>query len=403
MHFIGMLAFALATPVTYRPWITVASAVPAVLGSAVAVRIMSRESITWWQLQVGSLALALAIGTMHYVGMEALTVDATMHYGPGMFALSIGVGLSAVDAGAVRAICREPATVCPGGRRVGGATVMGVAVAGMHYTAMAAGHFHATADHVVQPGAPPTLLAVLICLSCWSFSGGAPWHDGGPKVRHGVRFPDGDGDSSHHGAADHGQWPHHLRCRRAHRDGQRLRGAVVRLCRGGVPDADGRQGLPGCSTYIGAPRRSRWPARHRPTFEASGHTREGRTVPIELAISPMMISGRALFSAVIRDITERKEAEATLKLRLEEVERARGQAAAQAIELRHQAEELEARASGRGGEPGQERVPGQHEPRDPHADERRHRHDRAAARHASSTAEQREYAETVRDVRPRRC
>ena len=33
----------------------------------------------------------------------------------------------------------------------------------------------------------------------------------------------------------------------------------------------------------------------------------------------------------------------------------------------------------RGGEPRQERVPRQHEPRDPHADERRHRHDRAGA------------------------
>src|SRR4030095_349082 len=84
MHFIGMLAFVLATPVTYHFWSTLASAVPAVLGSAVALRIMSRESITWWQLQLGSLALAVAIGTMHYVGMEALTVDATMHYEPGM-------------------------------------------------------------------------------------------------------------------------------------------------------------------------------------------------------------------------------------------------------------------------------------------------------------------------------
>ena len=36
---------------------------------------------------------------------------------------------------------------------------------------------------------------------------------------------------------------------------------------------------------------------------------------------------------------------------------------------------------GRSGQPRQERVPGQHEPRDPDADERRHRHDRARARH----------------------
>ena len=38
---------------------------------------------------------------------------------------------------------------------------------------------------------------------------------------------------------------------------------------------------------------------------------------------------------------------------------------------------------GRGRERGQERVPGDDEPRDPHADERRDRHDRAAARHAA--------------------
>ena len=82
----------------------------------------------------------------------------------------------------------------------------------------------------------------------------------------------------------------------------------------------------------------------------------------------MMISGRALFSAVIRDITKRKEAEATLKLRLEEVERARGQAAAQAIELRRQAEELEvARDRAEAGAARQERVPGtmSHEIRTP--------------------------------------
>ena len=49
----------------------------------------------------------------------------------------------------------------------------------------------------------------------------------------------------------------------------------------------------------------------------------------------------------------------------------------------------------RGGRAGQERLPRQHEPRDPHADERRDRHDRAAARdraHAPSSA-----------TTPRRC
>jgi signal transduction histidine kinase len=44
---------------------------------------------------------------------------------------------------------------------------------------------------------------------------------------------------------------------------------------------------------------------------------------------------------------------------------------------------------------GQERVPGHDEPRDPHADERRDRHDRALL-DTPLTPEQREYAETVR-------
>ena len=42
-------------------------------------------------------------------------------------------------------------------------------------------------------------------------------------------------------------------------------------------------------------------------------------------------------------------------------------------------------------QPGQERVPRQDEPRNPHADERRHRHDRMLLRHRAQRATQREY------------
>ena len=46
-------------------------------------------------------------------------------------------------------------------------------------------------------------------------------------------------------------------------------------------------------------------------------------------------------------------------------------------------ETQEARAAGRSRQRSQERLPGDDEPRDPHADERRHRHERAAAGHAA--------------------
>ena len=74
--------------------------------------------------------------------------------------------------------------------------------------------------------------------------------------------------------------------------------------------------------------------------------------------------GPVRIMGVVTDTTDRKSAEAELR---------RGQ------------------GRRRGREPGEERVPREHEPRDPHADERRHRHDRACCSTPSSTREQREY------------
>ena len=76
---------------TYQPWITLGSVLPAVLGSAVALQVMSREAVSLRRVAMASLALAVAIGTMHYVGMEAMVVDAVMHYRPVLFGLSIVV------------------------------------------------------------------------------------------------------------------------------------------------------------------------------------------------------------------------------------------------------------------------------------------------------------------------
>ena len=54
------------------------------------------------------------------------------------------------------------------------------------------------------------------------------------------------------------------------------------------------------------------------------------------------------------------------------------------------------------GQRGQERLPGDDEPRDPHADERRDRHERAAARHRRSTPSSASTSTTIRES-ARRC
>ena len=83
----------------------------------------------------------------------------------------------------------------------------------------------------------------------------------------------------------------------------------------------------------------------------------------------------------------RDQIERTVELRTAEL------ATANAVLMREVAERQQAEAElqqgqggRRGGQPGQERVPGQHEPRDPHADERHHRHDRAGPGHRADAA-----------------
>ncbi|MDH4304801.1 MAG: response regulator [Nitrospira sp.] len=54
------------------------------------------------------------------------------------------------------------------------------------------------------------------------------------------------------------------------------------------------------------------PTSHR-LVEMTGRRRDGREFPMEIAMTPLRIEGATIFSAFIRDITGRKEAEQTLK------------------------------------------------------------------------------------------
>src|SRR5579864_1093208 len=144
MHFTGMLALTLPVPVTYDIPITVLSAVPAILASALALRVMSSRSNRHQRYLIGGTLVGAGIGAMHYIGMAAMRVEYCVHpYDPELFALSIIVavilGIAAFYVQDVRLHLRYL-----DGRKINilfGAGLMGLAVAGMHYTAMAAVSF----------------------------------------------------------------------------------------------------------------------------------------------------------------------------------------------------------------------------------------------------------------------
>src|ERR1700731_3101630 len=78
MHFKGMLAFHLPVPVEYY-WPTVlVSLLVAILASAVALYVASRRKMGWVEALSGSVIMSGGLAGMHYLGMTAMRLPATM-------------------------------------------------------------------------------------------------------------------------------------------------------------------------------------------------------------------------------------------------------------------------------------------------------------------------------------
>src|ERR1700676_4448277 len=69
MHYIGMLAFRLPIPVFYNWPMVVLSLLAAILASAVALFVVSREFMGAWRAVVGSIPMGAGIAAMHYLCM----------------------------------------------------------------------------------------------------------------------------------------------------------------------------------------------------------------------------------------------------------------------------------------------------------------------------------------------
>lgn len=165
MHFIGMLAFNLCTPVHYDHRITLLSALPSIGASWIALNLISRPQLRPAHLAVGGVLVGAGIGTMHYAGMAGMRMRLELHYDPVMFALSIVVAVAlATLALGVRHGLSRCKTMTDSRRLLVAAVVMGCAIAGMHYTGMAAARFAGQADPQGLAGSNSDFLALSISL-----------------------------------------------------------------------------------------------------------------------------------------------------------------------------------------------------------------------------------------------
>jgi signal transduction histidine kinase len=142
MHFVGMLAFHLQMPVGYDVALVVASVLVAIAASALALFVASRPSLPIPVLAVASLCMGAAISGMHYIGMAAMRLDAAITWRPSLVILSIVIAIGASFAALLLAFrLRALSTDLFHWPKLGAATLMGIAIAGMHYTGMAAAQF----------------------------------------------------------------------------------------------------------------------------------------------------------------------------------------------------------------------------------------------------------------------
>jgi diguanylate cyclase len=146
MHFIGMMAFSVPIQLRYDVGLTLLSLAAAVATSGFAIKIASSAELGYARHIVCSLVMGLGVVTMHYTGMSAIRIVPAISYDPLLLTASIMIAVIASFAVlwlAFKLRCANFRYLTAA--RAGAALIMGLAIAGMHYTGMAAAEF--------QPGA----------------------------------------------------------------------------------------------------------------------------------------------------------------------------------------------------------------------------------------------------------
>ena len=139
MHFIGMLAYSVEIPLRYGIIKTVFSLVIAMITSGFALAIASRPHLSLARLAVGSIVMGAGICAMHYSGMAAIQIVPMITYQPMLVLASIAIAVGASFAALWLAFkLRSGQSTYIALARGGAAAIMGLAISGMHYTAMAA-------------------------------------------------------------------------------------------------------------------------------------------------------------------------------------------------------------------------------------------------------------------------
>ncbi|MGB9349643.1 MAG: MHYT domain-containing protein, partial [Pseudolabrys sp.] len=132
MHFVGMLAARIPFPIDYLVFPTLLSLLVCVLVVGAGVFAISSGPFSLPRLFLSACLMGVGIFTMHYIGMAALHASAHMEHAPLFVTASLIIAI--VTSGMALWLATGPVRQLP---LILSSVIFGIAVSGMHYTAMA--------------------------------------------------------------------------------------------------------------------------------------------------------------------------------------------------------------------------------------------------------------------------
>lgn len=163
MHFIGMLAFDLPTPVAYDILLTIISVIPAFAAALLGFYLLQSPKMQLPQVIGGGFLMGIGIATMHYTGMAALKMQPAISYDPLVFAISFVIAVASAIGALLIVYAGEKSGLNLLLRHALGALVLGFAIAGVHYAGWAAASF--APGSICTVGGTriePTLLSLMV-------------------------------------------------------------------------------------------------------------------------------------------------------------------------------------------------------------------------------------------------
>lgn len=165
MHFIGMLAADMRMVMTYDPAATAFSFLAAFVIALMAFHTIVSNHVTRLQQVTSALIMGTGICLMHYTGMSAMQMDASIRYSPLLFATSAVIAVGASWAALwIGFRTKHEHFSRPRLWRLLAAAVMALAICGMHYVGMAAATFIPFANCRYGVSAPPYALALVLVM-----------------------------------------------------------------------------------------------------------------------------------------------------------------------------------------------------------------------------------------------